>query len=59
MTKYISFPGVVACTCNSATLQAECGNDVGLILVRGNSLSLGKSVDCVNTCDSEQGEEPD
>ena len=34
-------PGVVACTCNPATLEAEFWNGVGLIPVGGNSPSIG------------------
>ena len=34
-------PGVVACTCNSATLEAEFWNGVGSIPVGGNSPSVG------------------
>ena len=32
---------VVACTCNSATLEAEFRNGVGSILAEGNSPSIG------------------
>ena len=32
---------VVACTCNSATLEAEFRNGVGSILAGGNSPSIG------------------
>ena len=34
-------PGVVACTCNPATLEAEFQNRVGSIPVGGNSPSIG------------------
>ena len=34
-------PGVVACTCNPATLEAEFRNGVGSIPVGGNSPSIG------------------
>ena len=34
-------PGVVACTCNPATLEAEFRNGVGSIPVGGNSSSIG------------------
>ena len=34
-------PGVVACTCNPATLEAEFRNRVGSIPVGGNSPSIG------------------
>ena len=34
-------PGLVACTCNPATLEAEFRNGVGSIRVRGNSASIG------------------
>ena len=34
-------PGVVACTCNPATLEAEFWNRVGSITVGGNSPSIG------------------
>ena len=37
----ISRPGVVACTCNPATLEAEFRNRVGSIPVGGNSPSIG------------------
>ena len=33
--------GVVTCTCNPATLEAEVGNGVGSIPVEGNSRSIG------------------
>ena len=33
--------GVVPCTCNPATLDAEFWNRVGLIPVGGNSPSIG------------------
>ena len=33
--------GVVACTCNPATLEAEFWNSVGSIPVGGNSPSIG------------------
>ena len=33
--------GVVACTCNPATLEAEFRNGVGSIPVGGNSPSIG------------------
>ena len=34
-------PGVVACTCNPATLEAEFRNGVSLIPVGSNSLLIG------------------
>ena len=34
--------GIVACTCNSATLEAELRNSVGSIPVGGNSPSIGR-----------------
>ena len=34
-------PGVVACTCNPATLEAKFRNSVGSIPVGGNSPSIG------------------
>ena len=34
-------PGVVACTCNPATLEAEFRNGVGSVPVGGNSPSIG------------------
>ena len=34
------WPGVVACTCNPATLEAEFRNGVGSIPVWGNSPSI-------------------
>ena len=34
-------PAAVACTCNPATLEAECQNGVGSVSVRGNSPSIG------------------
>ena len=34
-------PGVVACTCNPATLEAEFRNGAGSIPVGGNSPSIG------------------
>ena len=34
-------PGIVACTCNPATLEAKFQVDVGLIPVGGNSISIG------------------
>ena len=34
-------PGVVACTCNPATLEAEFRNDVDSIPVGGDSPSIG------------------
>ena len=34
-------PGLVACTCNPATLEAEFRNGEGSIRVRGNSASIG------------------
>ena len=45
-------PGVVACTCNPATLEAEFRNGVSLIPVGGNSPSIGG-------CNPALGEEPD
>ena len=36
-----NFPGVVACTCNPATLEAEFRNGVGSIPVGGKSPSIG------------------
>ena len=33
--------GVVACTCNPATLEAEFRNGVGSVPVGGNSPSIG------------------
>ena len=36
-----AMPGVVACTCNPAALEAEFRNGVGSIPVGGNSPSLG------------------
>ena len=44
MLEEISFsiwPGVVACTCNPATLEAEFRNGVGSVPVGGNSPSIG------------------
>ena len=35
-------PGVVACTCNLASLEAEFRNSVGSIPVGGNSPSIGE-----------------
>ena len=35
-------PGIVACTCNPATLETELRNGVGLKPVGGNSSSLGR-----------------
>ena len=35
-------PGVVACTCNPATLEAKFRNGVGLIPVGGSSPSIGR-----------------
>ena len=35
-------PGVVACTCNPATVEAEFRNGVGSIPVGGNSPSIGR-----------------
>ena len=49
--------GVVAYTCNPATLEAEFQNGVGSILVRGNSPSIGGWI--VTTCNPALGEEPD
>ena len=44
LIKFIAnFPiwlGVVACTCNPATLEAEFRNDVGSIIAGGNSPSI-------------------
>ena len=37
----VSMSGVVACTCNPATLEAEFRNGVGSIPVGGNSPSIG------------------
>ena len=34
-------PGVVACTYNPATLEAQFGKGVGLVSVGGNSPSIG------------------
>ena len=34
-------PGVVACTCNPAALEAEFRNSVGSVPVGGNSPSIG------------------
>ena len=34
-------PGVVTCTCNPATLEAQFRNSVGSIPVGGNSDSIG------------------
>ena len=34
-------PGVVACTYNPATLEAQFGKGVGLVSVEGNSPSIG------------------
>ena len=34
-------PGVVACTCNPATQEAEFGNGVGSISVGGDSPLIG------------------
>ena len=34
--------GLVACICNSATFETEVRNGVGLILVGGNSPSIGE-----------------
>ena len=39
--KFKILPGVVACTCKSATLETEYWNGVGSIPVRGNSSSIG------------------
>ena len=36
-----AMPGVVACTCNPAALEAEFRNSVGSIPVGGNSPSIG------------------
>ena len=36
----VVWPGVVACTCNPATLEAEFWNSVGLIPVGDNSPSI-------------------
>ena len=49
--------GVVAYTCNPATLEAEFQNGVGSILVRGNSPSIGGWI--VTTCNPALREEPD
>ena len=38
---YRCMPGVVACTCNPATLEAEFRNGVGSVPVEGNSPSIG------------------
>ena len=34
-------PGVVACTCNQPTLEAEFGNGLGSITFGGNSPLIG------------------
>ena len=52
-------PGVVACTCNSATLEAASWNGVGSIPVGGNKQSFDGWVDCVTTRNPAEGEEPD
>ena len=39
--QYSTWPGVVACTCNPATLEAKFRNSVSLIPVEGNSPSIG------------------
>ena len=49
--------GVVACTCNPATLEAEFWNGVSLLSVGGNSPLIG-GVNCVTTCNPALGEEP-
>ena len=49
-------PGVVACTCNPATLEAGFRKDVGSLPVGGNSL-FKRWMDCVTN--TAQGEEPD
>ena len=36
-----TIPGVVACTCNPATLKAQLRNGLGSLPVRGNSPSIG------------------
>ena len=42
ITHLLNLPGVVACTCNLATLEVEFRNDVGSIPVGGSSPSLGR-----------------
>ena len=37
-------PGVVACTCNSATMEAEFWNGVGSMQVLDNSPSTGRCI---------------
>ena len=51
---FSSLPSVVACTYNSATLEAEFRNGVGSVPVGGNC----PWVDCVTTCNPALGEEP-
>ena len=51
-------PGVVACTCNSATLEAKYRNVVGSIPVGGNSPSIGGWTEWP-TFNTALGEEPD
>ena len=57
-TSLVIEPGVVACTCNPATLQAEFWNSVGSIPVGGKQ-SFDWWVDSVTTCNPALGEEPD
>ena len=49
--------GVVACTCNLATLEAESRNGVGSIL--DGATVLDRWVDYVTTCNPAQGQEPE
>ena len=61
-----SYPrlGVVTCTCNPATLEAEFRNGMGSTNntswgLATNKQSFDRWVDCVTTCNPALGEEPD
>ena len=54
-------PGLVACICNPATLEAEFRNCVDSIPVGGNSpakKSFERWANCESTCNSALGEGP-
>ena len=50
--------GVVAWTCNPATIEAKFWSGVGLMSIGSNSLSIVGYIVWPTTCDSIQEEEP-
>ena len=51
-------PGVMAFSCDPATLEAKFQNGMGSVTVGGGH-PFSRWVDCVTTCNPAQGDDPD